>query len=110
LPVQKITDIVEEHVKTPEKRMAQRTLAEEVVGLVHGSEVAQKCIYQTAAVYPAARGDFGSETILQAFRGDEIMLKQFSLNSIVDVPISQFLKMIGLVKSHSSIPQISIKC
>jgi hypothetical protein len=66
--------------------------------------VAEKCIYQTAAVYPAAQGDFGSKTILQAFRGDDVMLKQFPLNSIADVPLSQFLKMIGLVKSHSSIP------
>lgn len=84
--------------------MAQRILAENVVTLVHGADVVQRCIFQTAALYPAHSGDYKSETILQAFHGDSTMVKKFTDNSVVDVPLSQLLKLIGLVKSNSHFP------
>ena len=113
MPVERIKEIVEHHAKAPEKRFAQRVLAEEVVTLVHRAEVAQKCIFQTAALYPTprqngvsgeTRSEFTSESILQAFRGDDIMMKRFSLNSIHGLPVSRLLKAIGLVKSNSTFP------
>jgi tyrosyl-tRNA synthetase len=104
LPIQRIKEILREHVKGPEMRTAQRILAENVVALVHSADVAQRCIFQTAALYPAASGDYKSETILQAFHGDSTMVKKFTHDSVLDVPLSQLLKMIGLVKSHSPFP------
>jgi hypothetical protein len=81
-----------------------------VVTLIHGQEVAQRCIFQTAALYPASRntgklGDsqpgFGSESILHAFRGDEMMLKRLSLSYLSELSLPRLLKTIGLVKSIS---------
>jgi tyrosyl-tRNA synthetase len=114
ISIDRITEILDEHVKSPEKRLAQRILAEEVVTLVHSSEVAQQCILQTAALYPAPltsttndtiKGkpppNFKPEFILQAFQGDETMLKRFSKTAISDISLPQLLKMIGLAKSNS---------
>ncbi len=38
LPVDVVGDVVAEHVSAPERRLAQRRLADEVTGLVHGSD------------------------------------------------------------------------
>lgn len=81
-----------------------------MVTLIHGQEVAQRCVFQTAALYPASRntgklGDsqpgFGSESILHAFRGDEMMLKRLSLSCLSELSLPRLLKTIGLVKSIS---------
>jgi tyrosyl-tRNA synthetase len=99
-----------EHQKAPERRVAQRILAEEVVTLIHRSEIAQKCIFQTAALYPGPRlaltpsaslPNFRAELILQAFRGDDAMLKRVPASAIKGMPISRLLRSIGLVKSYS---------
>lgn len=112
LPVERISETLQEHFKSPEKRLAQRTLAEEVVTLLHRKEVAQKCIFQTAALYPAPninntgtkRPGYRSELILQAFRGDKAMLKRLPMASIDGVPLSRLLKTIGLATSNSFSP------
>src|SRR6202011_60743 len=44
---------------------------------------------------------YRSGLILQAFRGDGMMLKRLPLASISGLPLSQLLKMIGLAKSNS---------
>ena len=115
LPLERITEIVQEHAKTPEKRLAQRTLAEEVVSLVHRPQVAEKCIFQTAALYPASRHHSNSEEkqsqyrpdlILRAFQGDNIMLKKLSRSSVANLPLPRVVKEIGLTTSYSFFPPI----
>jgi tyrosyl-tRNA synthetase len=110
LPMARIEEIMAEHVQAPEKRIAQRIVAEEVVTLVHRTEVAQRCIFQTSALYPGPRitscgvsrePNFRSESILQAFRGDDVMLKRIPVSSILGRPLSRLLKEVGLVKSYS---------
>jgi tyrosyl-tRNA synthetase len=110
LPLERIAEISQEHAKFPEKRLAQRTLAEEVVTLVHRAEVAEKCIFQTAALYPAPRNNANTqekhpqlkaELILRAFRGDDAMLKRVTLSSVSDLPLPRLLKDIGLASSIS---------
>jgi tyrosyl-tRNA synthetase len=113
LTVERIAEIMLEHLKAPEKRFAQRILAEEVVTLLHRTEVAQKCILQTAALYPAQQSPstlgmqlpgYRSEIILEAFRGDGALLKRIPLHSVLGAPLSRLLKMIGLAKSNSLLP------
>lgn len=103
--------IMEEHVKAPEKRLAQRTLAEELVTLLHTSKVTEKCIFQTSALYPVAaasgegsRPHFRSESILRAFRGDDTMLKRFSMSSMARLNLPRLLRNIGLTSSNSTLP------
>jgi tyrosyl-tRNA synthetase len=106
LPLERIEEIMREHVKAPEKRLAQRILAQEVITLVHRAEVTEKCIFQTAALYPAPSADseggnlLRSERILHAFADDEVMLKRYPFTEIHGMPISRLLKTVGLTKSN----------
>ena len=111
LQTEKINEIMQEHVKAPEKRLAQRTLASEVVTLVHRADVTNKCILQTAALYPApvSSNDAGtkrqhlkSDMILQVFRGDDNMLKRLPISAIANLPLSCLLRSTGLTKSNSN--------
>jgi len=81
--------------------------------MIHREEIAQKCIFQTGALYPAPdnlsggenrTSDYKSHFILQAFRGDDVMLKRLALSAIIGLPLSRLLKTIGLVKSNSLLP------
>jgi tyrosyl-tRNA synthetase len=119
LPLDGIGEVIAEHHKAPERRVAQRTLAEEVVTLVHRAEIAQKCIFQTAALYPGPRianspgaslPNFRADLILQAFRGDDAMLKRLPSNSIIGMPLSRLLRSINLVKSYSMNLQSLCSC
>jgi len=110
LSLERISEISQEHAKAPEKRLAQRILAEEVVTLVHSAKVAEKCIFQTAALYPAPhikssaegrQSQFNPELILRAFRGDDAMLKRLSQTAINGLPLPRLLKDIGLASSLS---------
>ena|SRR5271170_5245034 len=113
LPLDRIGEIMLEHQKAPEKRLAQRTLAAEIVTLIHRNRVTETCIFQTAALYPARsktaddeenQSPFNTSLILGAFRGDDTILKRLSLDSITGVPLARLLKSVGLVNSFSSIP------
>src|SRR5271156_1332680 len=110
LPLEKIEEIMREHVKAPEKRLAQRILAQEVITLVHHAEVTDKCIFQTAALYPAPSADgegenrLRSDMILHAFADDEVMLKRYPFSEIQEMPIFRLLKTVGLTKSTSMLP------
>jgi tRNA synthetases class I (W and Y) len=65
----------------------------------------------TAALYPGQRTTNGNschvnlraELILQAFRGDEVMLRRMSMDSVLGLPFSRLLKEVGLVPSYSSL-------
>jgi tyrosyl-tRNA synthetase len=112
LTTERIAEILQEHVKAPEKRVAQRVLAEEVVTLVHQAHTAQKCVFQTAALYPAQsstsdtkRTSYKSDLILHAFRGDAVMLQQLPLLSVLGIPLSRVLKMIGLASTYGTSPR-----
>jgi tyrosyl-tRNA synthetase len=100
------------HATAPEKRNAQQILAEEVVTLVHGTQLARRCMLQTAALFPEKQvvsgnspyHDFRPGSILEAFRGDDVMLRRIPTSAVLGQPLSRLLKDVGLVKSNSSIP------
>lgn len=117
LPLERIAEISQEHAKAPEKRLAQRILAKEIVTLVHSAELAEKCNFQTAALYPTPRAkdntqekesQFKPELILRAFRGDDAILKRLSQSAISGLPLPRLLKDIGLASSLSLIPLLCI--
>jgi len=66
VPVDEVADVMAEHGLSPEQRLAQHRLADEVCTLVHGTEA-------TGRARLAARGLFGSEPpsgeVLEALRG-----------------------------------------
>lgn len=51
LTLDEIAAVMAEHAKAPEKRLAQRRLAEEMTRLVHGNELAQQAISASNTLY-----------------------------------------------------------
>ena len=69
LPVEDIRAVRDEHLKAPERRTAQRVLAHEVTGLVHGPAAAQAAQEATAVLFGGdARG--ASEPALELVAGE----------------------------------------
>ena len=104
LALPKIDEILAEHAAKPEQRLAQRVLAEELVSLIHGPEVVERCIFQTAALYPAKTdgqtAGYKASSIAKAFRGDEMMFKQISRTAFLGRSISRLLKELEIVPSY----------
>ncbi len=66
LPVAEIEALVAEHTTDPSQRRAQRVLADEVVGLVHGADAATQAGLAGEALF--GKGDLSVE-MLEALRG-----------------------------------------
>ncbi len=62
LPLPEIDALVAEHGKSPEKRLAQRKLAEVMTTLVHGCEVTQQAIAASRAIYASGNVQAGPAT------------------------------------------------
>jgi tyrosyl-tRNA synthetase len=63
LPLEEIAAIVAEHEKAPEKRVAQRRLADEVTTMVHGADSAAKARAAAQTIYGGQMAEFTEETI-----------------------------------------------
>jgi len=63
LPVDEIERVAAEHQAAPEKRIAQKRLAEEMTSLVHGAEAAAKARAASETMYGAAVSEFTDATI-----------------------------------------------
>jgi tyrosyl-tRNA synthetase len=61
LPLAEIDAILAEHAKAPEKRVAQKRLAEEVTNLVHGADATKQAVAASSTLYGS-----GTETLDQA--------------------------------------------
>ncbi len=63
LPISEVDAIVAEHQRAPEKRAAQKRLAEEMTTLVHGPEAARLAVSASQTLYGAPVADFTEATI-----------------------------------------------
>jgi tyrosyl-tRNA synthetase len=105
LPLPQIDQILAEHTAKPEDRLAQRVLAEELVSLVHGVQIAQRCIAQTTALYPPKETGYNVEGVIRAFQGDERMSIKIGRDAFFGRSIARLLKDLDIVSSYGSTPQ-----
>lgn len=63
VPLEEIEKIVAEHKQAPEKRTAQRRLAEEITRIVHGSEAAKQAIAASQMMYGSAVAELDAAAI-----------------------------------------------
>ena len=63
LSKEEIESIMEEHNKTPEKRLAQRKIAEEVITFLHGKEALEEAIMISEALFSGNVKDLTDEQI-----------------------------------------------
>ncbi|MEO8695192.1 MAG: tyrosine--tRNA ligase [Acidimicrobiales bacterium] len=97
LPVESIRDIVAAHSAAPERREAQRVLAREVTGLVHGADAVAAAEEATAIVFGGS--DEPSEAALESLI-DGIPTVRLTLDSFAaGVPVADLLVAAGVVAS-----------
>jgi len=63
LPLAEIEQIVTEHQKCPEKRIAQRRLAEEVTRMVHGPDAVRQAVAASTMLYGGEVGELNAAAI-----------------------------------------------
>ncbi len=63
LPLAELDRTIAEHAKSPEKRIAQKRLAEAMTNLVHGPEATKQAIAASEALYTGAVAEFTDATI-----------------------------------------------
>jgi tyrosyl-tRNA synthetase len=107
LPLPEVDAIVAEHVKQPEKRLAQKRLAEEVTRLVHGPEATRQAIAASNTLYGGGGVDLLDAAAVEALAAQgvattNIPRARFDAGlSIVDAAIET-----GLGKSKSDIRRL----
>ncbi|TDH68650.1 hypothetical protein CCR75_003760 [Bremia lactucae] len=63
-----ICEIVAEHVKTPEKRAAQRVLAEDITAMIHGRAALKSALNATELLYRVKKDTLSAEDMLRMAR------------------------------------------
>ena len=87
LSPEEIMDVVKKHKENPEERLAQKTLASEMIRDLHGEEELQKAIKESEALFSGNVGDLTAKEIEEVFGGTEIKELTEDLN-IVDLLVN----------------------
>jgi tyrosyl-tRNA synthetase len=101
LSVDEIDEVVAEHDRAPERRVAQRRLASELTALVHGDEQADAAAEASAILFGGGDGASIGETTLSVLAGEipTATLDRTRLAGGVD--LVELAAEIGLAKSRS---------
>ncbi|MCX8111864.1 MAG: tyrosine--tRNA ligase [Bacteroidia bacterium] len=107
-PLQEIQAILEDQAKTPERRLAQRTLAYEMTARVHGEDIAQSVQRASEVVFGA--GDLAElerlpATLLEAIANDMPHYTWAEPN----LPVLDILVRIGFLRSKSEGRQLLLQ-
>ncbi len=87
LTPEEIDNIMDEHKKTPEKRIAQKKLAECVISDLHGEESYQNAVKISDALFNGDIKSFTKKDIEVAFKGLDVFNVESDLN-IVDLLVN----------------------
>ena len=87
LSKQEIEKILDEHNKQPEKRIAQKTLAKEVITFLHGEKEYEQAVKISEALFSGNMKSFTSSDIEMAFKGIPPMMIEEELN-LVDLLVT----------------------
>ena len=101
LPQEQIDAVVAEHEKSPEKRIGQKKLAEEMTRLVHGGDAARQAVSTSQTLYGSATGKLDDAAIdaLAAGGAPTTTIPRAKLES--GWPVADALVETGLAKSKS---------
>ncbi len=86
LTKEKIEEIEKKHLACPEKRLAQKILAEEIVSFLHGKEEALKAIKISEALFGGNISNLTKDEILIGFKG--VPTFEAKENNIIDFLVS----------------------
>ncbi|KIM20683.1 hypothetical protein M408DRAFT_81597 [Serendipita vermifera MAFF 305830] len=109
VPVEEIETLYEEHMKSPEKRVAQQRLASEVTAMIHGVAALDGARLASSVLFDSSPGEHSgsnkketgrAESILQAI-GEHPRLRRASAEEVLDQPVTRVVSKYGLSASHS---------
>ena len=84
LKPEEIIEIIKKHNEQPHLRLAQKTLAREIITDLHGKEEYEKAVRISEALFKGNFNDLSNEELGEAFKGNEV--KEIELNkNILDV-------------------------
>ena len=86
LTKEEIEEIEKKHKECPEKRLAQKTLAKEIVSFLHGKEEAEKAIKISEALFGGSVSNLSKDEILIGFKG--VPTFDAKENNIIDFLVS----------------------
>lgn len=87
LTPEEIDNIMDEHSKTPEKRIAQKKLAECIISDLHGEESYQNAVKISESLFNGDIKSFSKKDIEVAFKGLDVFNVESNLN-IVDLLVN----------------------
>ncbi|CAO3638864.1 unnamed protein product [Cunninghamella blakesleeana] len=96
-----IQDILNQHQKNPELRLAQKTLASEVTELVHGLDAVHRAEIATKVLFGEDISSVSGQDILKAFMGDQHRFTELEKDKTNDIGIDQLATLIKATKSKS---------
>jgi tyrosyl-tRNA synthetase len=103
IPLAEISKIMIEHSQAPERRIAQRVLANDITDIIHGLGAGRRAALISQVVFPSAGEDSteaSSSEIIAAFR-DEGLLKEYPREEVIGQQWRAVLSMItGKSKSE----------
>lgn len=100
LPPYEICQVIDEHNRSPEKRGAQRVLADEVVQLVHGEEAVRRGRIATRILFETSFSDLSAKDVIDALNGDPRLI-HCNREDIIEQSVWKLAAKFGLVKSNS---------
>ncbi|KAI7883541.1 putative tyrosine-tRNA ligase [Lichtheimia hyalospora FSU 10163] len=96
-----IKEIIHEHQKNPENRLAQQELANQTTELVHGVDGLHKAQTATKVLFGGDLGSVTGEEIVQAFKDDSSRLVQLDRNQVIGLGLDGIATLAKATKSKS---------
>ncbi|KAG1150175.1 hypothetical protein G6F37_011263 [Rhizopus arrhizus] len=96
-----VKEIMNEHQKSPELRLAQTTLANETTELVHGLNGVQKAQTATKVLFGQDLSSLSGNQIIEAFKDDTYRFTQLDRSSLVGIGLDQLAAITNAAKSRS---------
>ncbi|KAI9478032.1 MAG: tyrosine-tRNA ligase [Benjaminiella poitrasii] len=96
-----ILEIMNEHQKTPEKRFAQRKLADETTELVHGVDGLRRAKTATQVLFGEDLSSLTGDQIVEAFKTDENRFIQLERSKLIGSGIDAIASITNAAKSKS---------
>ncbi len=87
LSKEEIEEIIEKHMQNPEERLAQKTLAKEIITDLHGNEEYEKALKITEALFSGNIKDLSEEELIDAMNGVET-IKITHEENIIDLLVN----------------------
>ncbi|KZT11016.1 uncharacterized protein LAESUDRAFT_755644 [Laetiporus sulphureus 93-53] len=105
LPIPRIDEALEAHTRSPEKRIAQRLLAQEVTQLVHGKDGLRRAEIATRVLFDNDYTTLKADELVDSLRGLPL-LHFFAESDMYGTPITKLAVRIELASSNSAARQL----